>query len=52
MKWLDRPASETQITHRARLWLYITAFLVMAFLVLPTIIVIPMSFSASQYREF
>ena len=52
MKWLDRQASETQITHRARLWLYVTAFLVMAFLVLPTIIVIPMSFSASQYLEF
>lgn len=52
MSWLDRPASETQITHRARLWLYITAVLVMAFLVLPTIIVIPMSFSASQYLEF
>ena len=52
MKWLDRQASETQITHRARLWLYVTASLVMAFLVLPTIIVIPMSFSASQYLEF
>lgn len=52
MSWLDRQASETQITHRSRLWLYITAFLVMAFLVLPTIIVIPMSFSASQYLEF
>ncbi len=52
MSWLDRPASETQITHRARLWLYVTACLVMAFLVLPTLIVIPMSFSASQYLEF
>lgn len=52
MSWLNRQASETQITHRARLWLYVLAFLVMAFLVLPTIIVIPMSFSASQYLEF
>lgn len=52
MSWLDRPASEAQITHRARLWLYVLAFAVMAFLVLPTLIVIPMSFSASQYLEF
>jgi putative spermidine/putrescine transport system permease protein len=49
---LDDPASETQITHRARLWLYVLAVVIMAFLVLPTIIVIPMSFSASQYLEF
>ncbi len=52
MSWLGRPATETQITHRARLWLYALAVLVMAFLVLPTLIVIPMSFSASQYLEF
>ncbi|MBN8892830.1 MAG: ABC transporter permease [Rhodospirillales bacterium 70-18] len=52
MSWLGGPASETQITHRARLWLYVLAALVMAFLVLPTLIVIPMSFSASQYLEF
>lgn len=52
MSWLDREASETQITHRARLWLYCLAATVMAFLVLPTIIVVPMSFSASQYLEF
>jgi putative spermidine/putrescine transport system permease protein len=52
MSWLDRPASETQIAHRSRLWLYAIAIAVMAFLVLPTVIVIPMSFSASQYLEF
>jgi putative spermidine/putrescine transport system permease protein len=52
VSWLSAPASETQITHRSRLWLYAVAALVMAFLVLPTIIVIPMSFSASQYLEF
>jgi putative spermidine/putrescine transport system permease protein len=52
MSFLDQPASETQITHRARLWLYAIAALVIAFLVLPTLIVIPMSFSASQYLEF
>lgn len=50
--WLDRPASATQITHRQRLWLYAVMVLVLAFLVLPTLIVIPMSFSGSQYLEF
>jgi len=52
VSWLDRPASETQITHRRRLWLYAVAALVLAFLIIPTLIVIPMSFSASQYLEF
>ena len=51
-RWLDRPASATQITHRARLWLYVLAGTVLAFLLIPTLIVIPMSFSASQYLEF
>jgi len=51
-RWLDRPASATQITHRARLWLYVLAGAVLAFLLIPTLIVIPMSFSASQYLEF
>ena len=52
MQWLNRSASETQITHGQRLWLYAFAVLVMCFLVIPTLIVIPMSFSASQYLEF
>ena len=52
MRWLDRPAGDTQITHRQRLWLYALAGIVMVLLVAPTIIVIPMSFSASQYLEF
>lgn len=52
MKWLSQPASETQISHARRLWLYALAGLVMAFLVAPTLIVIPMSFSDSQYLEF
>jgi len=50
--WLARPASDTQITHRGRLWLYALAALIMLFLVVPTLIVIPMSFSDSQYLEF
>jgi len=52
MNWLQRPASETQITHGQRLWLYILAGIIMTLLVAPTIIVIPMSFSDSQYLEF
>ena len=52
MRWLNEPASETQIKHGQRLWLYIFAACVMLFLVIPTFIVIPMSFSASQYLEF
>lgn len=50
--WLARPVTQTQITHRGRLWLYAVAVLVMLFLVVPTLIVVPMSFSASQYLEF
>lgn len=52
MRWLRRPATETQVTHGARLWLYLLAIAVMVFLVVPTLLVIPMSFSASQYLEF
>jgi len=52
MNWLRNPATETQITHGSRLWLYALGVLVMVFLVVPTLLVIPMSFSASQYLEF
>ncbi len=52
MSWLDSAASDTQIRHRSRLWLYVVTGLVLAFLLIPTLIVIPMSFSASQYLEF
>jgi putative spermidine/putrescine transport system permease protein len=52
MSWLSRPASDTQITHGRRLWLYILGGLVMLFLGVPSVIVIPMSFSGSQYLAF
>jgi len=52
MSWLKKPASDTQITHGSRLWLYIVAAIIMLLLVIPTFIVIPMSFSDSQYLEF
>ena len=50
--WLGRPASETQILHSQRLWLYLLSAVIMLFLVAPTLIVVPMSFSESQYLEF
>lgn len=49
---LLRPASETQVTHLSRLWLYAVAALVMAFLIVPIFIVIPMSFSDSRFLQF
>ena len=51
-KWFKSPATETQITHGQRLWLYVISVIVMILLVAPTLIVIPMSFSDSQYLEF
>ncbi len=50
--WLRRPASDTQITHGHRLWLYGFSILMMIWLVAPTLVVMPMSFSDSQYLEF
>jgi len=52
MSWLSKAASETQITHGQRTWLYVLAAIIMFLMVVPTLIVIPMSFSASQYLEF
>lgn len=46
------PATETQITHAQRLWLYVFCGLVMLFLVFPVLIVVPISFSAGEYLEF
>lgn len=52
MHWLKRPASDTQITHGRRLWLYVVAAIIMLLLVIPSFIVIPMSFSDSKFLEF
>ncbi len=49
---LNQPVTPTQITHGQRLWLYVLVSLILAFLIIPCLIVIPMSFSASQYLEF
>lgn len=52
MSWFADPGWEAQVRHRSRIWLYLLVAAVMAFLVVPTLIVIPMSFSASQFLEF
>lgn len=52
LRWFQSPATETQITHGQRLWLYVIAVITMVLLVTPTLIVVPMSFSDSQYLEF
>ncbi len=49
---LRRPATETQITHGRRLWLYVTVGLVLLYLVLPSLLVIPLSFSSDRYLTF
>lgn len=49
---LGKPASETQITHGQRLWLYVLVGLVCVFLVVPSLIVVPMSFSGSRFLAF
>ena len=45
-------ATETGIRHYQRLWLYGLCALIFAFLVIPCVLIIPMSFSASSYLEF
>lgn len=49
---LRRPATETQITHGRRLWLYLVIALVVLFLVAPSLLVVPLSFSDSRYLTF
>ena len=51
-EWLARPVSDTQITRGGRLWLYALAALILIFLAAPSLIVLPMSFSDSQYLAF
>lgn len=49
---LREPASGTQVSHLGRLWLYLLGGAVLLFLVAPIFVVIPMSFSASEYLQF
>ncbi len=43
---------EGHVTHRQRLWLYLLTGLVLFYLVAPTLIVLPMSFSGSNSLQF
>ena len=52
MSFLNKNVSETQIRLKNRLWLYIFSFIILFLLIVPSLVVIPMSFSASQYLEF
>ena len=46
------PATETQIPHRRRLWLYAIVSLIVLFLIAPSLLVVPLSFSDSRYLAF
>ena len=52
MSFLDRQVSDTQIKLGSRLWLYVISSIILFLLIVPSLIVIPMSFSDSQYLEF
>jgi len=52
MSFLNKNVSETQIRLKNRLWLYIFSFITLFLLIVQSLVVIPMSFSASQYLEF
>ena len=52
MSFLNKNVSETQIRLKNRLWIYIFSFITLFLLIVPSLVVIPMSFSASQYLEF
>ena len=52
MSFLNKNVSETQIRLKNRLWLYIFSLITLFLLIVPSLVVIPMSFSASQYLEF
>lgn len=49
---LSRPATETQITHGRRLWLYVLVGLILVFLAVPSLLVIPLSFSDTRFLQF
>jgi len=52
MGFFNQHVSETHIRLKDRLWLYIISFVVLFLLIVPSLVVIPMSFSDSQYLEF
>lgn len=48
----DRIVTDTQITHGRRLWLYALVAFIVVFLIAPSLLVIPLSFSAERYLSF
>lgn len=46
------PVTATQITRGQRLWLHVLVTLILIFLVVPCLLVVPMSFSAGEFLEF
>ena len=52
MRFFNQHVSETHIRLKDRLWLYVISFVVLFLLIVPSLVVIPMSFSDSQYLEF
>ena len=52
MNFFNQHVSETHIRLKDRLWLYVISFVVLFLLIVPSLVVIPMSFSDSQYLEF
>ena len=45
-------AQPIPISHWRRAWLYVLVAAVLLFLIVPMLIVVPMSFSGSEYLEF
>ncbi|QTG17210.1 ABC transporter permease (plasmid) [Agrobacterium tumefaciens] len=52
MSWLTQTVTPTQIRNLDRIWLYVFGVVALVYLLIPTLIVIPMSFSDSQYLSF
>jgi putative spermidine/putrescine transport system permease protein len=52
MNWFTQSVTPTQVRNVDRLWLCAMGIAILLFLLLPTLIVIPMAFSDSQYLEF
>ena len=52
LSFLNKNVSDTQIKLKNRIWLYLVSFIILFLLIVPSLVVIPMSFSAGQYLEF
>ncbi|MHA7869619.1 MAG: ABC transporter permease [Salipiger thiooxidans] len=49
--FLNRPATDTQVTHLQSLWLCLLAAVILNYLVVPCLIIVPMSFSDSRFLK-